>query len=86
MLTRTAIMQWDAAAAQDKLRQKTWPSSLCLAREYPVNALSTVFSFCHNSSFGSSKGANQPCICLNGMLSDATDNGGLVLSVRFVLY
>jgi hypothetical protein len=85
MLTRTAIMQWDAAAAQDKLRQRTWPSSLCLAREYPVNTSSTVFSFCHNGSFGSSTGANQLCICLNGMLSDTTYNGGLTLSTRFVL-
>jgi hypothetical protein len=52
MLTRTAIMQWDTAAGQDKLRRRTWPSTICLERECPMNTPSTVFSFCHDSPLG----------------------------------
>jgi hypothetical protein len=50
-----------------------------------VNTPSTAFSFCHDSPFEDGKRANQPCICLNGMLSDATYNAGFTLSNCFVL-
>jgi hypothetical protein len=68
---------------RDESRAVDWSGALAerLAVMKPV----PIGKLCQKSPFGGDKRPNRPCVCLDGMLSDAACNGGLTLSTRFVL-